>query len=151
MSTNKECCINCKFFDLEFYEQELSISNLEKEIADERITVGCFRYPPVLHKYVPFGKEGGQYPCYDFVQTYPNSWCGEFRPRTPDLLDTVIDPKDWSVRSRKAFRRFGIFTLRDLVNTTSDQLLECRNFSDSSLKEVTTKLQRLGLFLKDQS
>ena len=41
----------------------------------------------------------------------------------------------------------AIHTVRDLVQKTEDQLLEVRNFGDTTLNEVREKLQELGLYL----
>ena len=41
----------------------------------------------------------------------------------------------------------NIQTVRDLVSRTEDQLLEMRNFGDTTLTEVREKLTELGLHL----
>src|SRR5262249_32776821 len=41
----------------------------------------------------------------------------------------------------------NILTVRDLVTRTEDQLLEVRNFGETTLSEVKEKLNDLGLYL----
>jgi DNA-directed RNA polymerase subunit alpha len=41
----------------------------------------------------------------------------------------------------------NINTVRDLVQKTEDQLLEVRNFGETTLTEVKEKLTELGLYL----
>ena len=41
----------------------------------------------------------------------------------------------------------GITTVRDLVSRTEDQLLNVRNFGETTLKEVKQKLHEIGLHL----
>ena len=41
----------------------------------------------------------------------------------------------------------NIHTVKDLVQKTEDQLLEVRNFGETTLNEVKDKLHELGLYL----
>jgi DNA-directed RNA polymerase subunit alpha len=52
-----------------------------------------------------------------------------------------------SVRASNCLESEGIGTVRDLVQLTEDQLLEVRNFGDTTLAEVRERLQELGLHL----
>jgi DNA-directed RNA polymerase subunit alpha len=52
-----------------------------------------------------------------------------------------------SVRAGNCLESENINTVRDLVQRTEDQLLEVRNFGDTTLSEVKEKLQELGLHL----
>lgn len=52
-----------------------------------------------------------------------------------------------SVRANNCLESENINTLRDLVVRTEDQLLEVRNFGDTTLAEVRDKLADLGLHL----
>lgn len=52
-----------------------------------------------------------------------------------------------SVRATNCLDSEGINTVRDLVQMTEDQLLEVRNFGDTTLGEVRDRLQELGLHL----
>jgi DNA-directed RNA polymerase subunit alpha len=52
-----------------------------------------------------------------------------------------------SVRAMNCLESENINTVRDLVQKTEDQLLEVRNFGDTTLNEVRDKLHELGLYL----
>jgi DNA-directed RNA polymerase subunit alpha len=52
-----------------------------------------------------------------------------------------------SVRAMNCLESEAINTVRDLVQKTGDQLLEVRNFGETTLNEVNEKLQELGLYL----
>jgi DNA-directed RNA polymerase subunit alpha len=52
-----------------------------------------------------------------------------------------------SVRASNCLESEGINTVRDLVQLSEDQLLEVRNFGDTTLVEVQEKLTELGLHL----
>lgn len=52
-----------------------------------------------------------------------------------------------SVRASNCLESENIRTVRDLVTKTEDQLLEVRNFGDTTLQEVREKLNELGLRL----
>ena len=53
-----------------------------------------------------------------------------------------------SERSRRCMERMGIKTIGELVARTPEELLASRNFGRTSLAEVTEKLARLGLTLR---
>jgi DNA-directed RNA polymerase subunit alpha len=52
-----------------------------------------------------------------------------------------------SVRATNCLESENIHTVRDLVSRSEDQLLEVRNFGETTLKEVKEKLTELGLRL----
>lgn len=52
-----------------------------------------------------------------------------------------------SVRAMNCLESENIHTVRDLVQRTEDQLLEVRNFGETTLTEVKEKLTELGLYL----
>ena len=52
-----------------------------------------------------------------------------------------------SVRATNCLESENIITVRDLVTQTEDQLLEVRNFGETTLNEVRNKLRDLGLHL----
>lgn len=52
-----------------------------------------------------------------------------------------------SVRANNCLESEAIMTVRDLVQRTEDQLLEVRNFGDTTLNEVREKLSQYGLHL----
>jgi DNA-directed RNA polymerase subunit alpha len=52
-----------------------------------------------------------------------------------------------SVRATNCLESENIHTVRDLVRRSEDQLLEVRNFGETTLNEVQEKLAELGLRL----
>jgi DNA-directed RNA polymerase subunit alpha len=64
-----------------------------------------------------------------------------------DLLNRSIDMLELSVRAKNCLDSENITILRDLVSMTEAELLKVRNFGKTSLKEVKSKLQALGLTL----
>jgi DNA-directed RNA polymerase subunit alpha len=78
----------------------------------------------------------------DFVEYIPDS------SGSPDL-DLPIEALDLSERPRNCLRRAQIKTVGELVERTSDDLLNITNFGQKSLDEVIAKLDELGLSLAD--
>jgi DNA-directed RNA polymerase subunit alpha len=62
-------------------------------------------------------------------------------------LNMSIADLKLSVRASNCLEAEGISTVRDLVMRTEDQLLEVRNFGETTLGEVREKLSQLGLHL----
>ena len=70
-------------------------------------------------------------------------------------LDTAVEQKlnlslaelKLSVRASNCLESENIQTVRDLVQRTEDQLLEVRNFGETTLREVKEKLSEMGLRL----
>ena len=77
-------------------------------------------------------------------------------PYTPESLsdderathDRPIHDLSLSVRARKCMVRLGINTIGELLRKTQDELLECKNFGVTSLREVREKLGPIGLRLR---
>ena len=77
-------------------------------------------------------------------------------PRQPALgIDAALEAKlsmslaelNLSVRASNCLESENIMTVRDLVTRSEDQLLEVRNFGETTLTEVRHKLRDLGLHL----
>jgi DNA-directed RNA polymerase subunit alpha len=49
-----------------------------------------------------------------------------------------------SVRTTNCLEERGIFTVRDLLNSTPDQLLSIANFGEKTLDEVYKALEKFG-------
>ena len=72
-----------------------------------------------------------------------------------DVLDADLERKlnmslaelELSVRATNCLESEGITTVRDLVIRNDEELLEVRNFGDTTLKEVKSKLAERGLSL----
>src|SRR5438128_2195531 len=74
---------------------------------------------------------------------------------TVDTVDAELERKlsmslaelELSVRATNCLESEGITTVRDLVIRTDEELLEVRNFGETTLKEVKQKLEERGLTL----
>lgn len=62
-------------------------------------------------------------------------------------LNTTITELRLSVRASNCLESEGINSVRELVQLTEDQLLELRNFGDTTLTEVRERLTEMGLHL----
>ena len=69
------------------------------------------------------------------------------RKEMVELLNRNVDMLELSVRSKNCLDAENITTLRDLVALSEPEILKVRNFGKTSLKEVKSKLQALGLTL----
>lgn len=64
-------------------------------------------------------------------------------------LDTPIEDCPLTIRTRNCMKASGLWTVKDLTNTTAVQLAGTRNFGKKSLDETVDFLHRFGLSLKD--
>jgi DNA-directed RNA polymerase subunit alpha len=79
----------------------------------------------------------------------------EARAAGPITLDQATEAKlamslaelELSVRATNCLESENITTVRDLVTRTEEQLLEVRNFGETTLAEVREKLSDIGLRL----
>ena len=62
-------------------------------------------------------------------------------------LNMSLAELELSVRATNCLESEGITTVRDLVIRTDEELLEVRNFGETTLREVKQKLQERGLQL----
>ena len=51
-----------------------------------------------------------------------------------------------TVRTTNCLEERGIFTVRDLLNSTPDQLLSIANFGEKTLEEVYKALEKFGFY-----
>ena len=64
-----------------------------------------------------------------------------------DPKNRPIAELDLSVRARRIIEMFKIRTIGDLCRKTEAELMSCPNFGQTSLNEIRTKLDDLGLSL----
>jgi len=64
-----------------------------------------------------------------------------------EKLNQSLAELNLSVRATNCLESEGINTVRDLVNRTEDQLLQVRNFGDTTLVEVRERLEKISLKL----
>lgn len=67
--------------------------------------------------------------------------------KTSEILNIPISDFELSVRSRNCLSKMGIFTLKDLITKTEQELLSYKNFGETSLKEIRAMLAKKGLHL----
>ena len=56
-----------------------------------------------------------------------------------------------SVRTTNCLEERGIFTVRDLLNCTRDDLLNISNFGEKTLEEVYVALEAIGFYRPNRS
>ena len=69
-------------------------------------------------------------------------------PDTRANLDRPVSELELSVRSRKALQRLGITTLGELSNRSEPELINIKNFGQTSLTEIKRQLAAHGLSLR---
>lgn len=67
--------------------------------------------------------------------------------RRSKLLGVPVDDFEFSVRVRNCLQRMNIHTLGDLVGMTEEELLNSKNFGETSLEEIKEVLGARGLHL----
>lgn len=76
------------------------------------------------------------------------------RERMEKILKTSVNDFELSVRSRNCLAKMNIFTLGDLISISETEMLNYKNFGETSLREVKEMLDARGLrlgMLRDQS
>jgi DNA-directed RNA polymerase subunit alpha len=68
-------------------------------------------------------------------------------PGLESKLSMSLADLNLSVRASNCLESENIMTVRDLVSRSEDQLMEVRNFGETTLTEVRNKLRDLGLHL----
>ena len=81
------------------------------------------------------------------VHSQPRGVFGGVDPILEQKLNMSLAELKLSVRAGNCLESENINTVRDLVQRSEDQLLEVRNFGETTLNEVREKLSELGLRL----
>ena len=63
-----------------------------------------------------------------------------------DKLEMSTAEIGLAVRTTNCLEERGIFTVRDLLNSTPDQLLSIANFGEKTLEEVYKALEKFGFY-----
>lgn len=98
-----------------------------------------------LNPFIQYSEPGPEIAIDDRVETAPG-------PSPADMelerkLNMSLAELELSVRATNCLESEGITTVRDLVNRNEEELLEVRNFGETTLKEVRSKLEERGLHL----
>lgn len=72
----------------------------------------------------------------------------QYTPEEQAAMNKPISELNFSVRARKCMNRLTISTVGELIQRTADELLEMKNFGQTSLVEVREKLVELNLKLR---
>jgi DNA-directed RNA polymerase subunit alpha len=99
-----------------------------------------------LNPFVQYSEPGPEVPLDEPIEI------GSAAPAGVDLelerkLSMSLAELELSVRATNCLESEGITTVRDLVLRGEDELLEVRNFGETTLKEVAQKLKERGLHL----
>ncbi len=81
------------------------------------------------------------------IHALPRTGSGAIDPAMEAKLSLSLAELKLSVRASNCLESENINTVRDLVQRSEDQLLEVRNFGETTLNEVREKLNELGLRL----
>ena len=76
----------------------------------------------------------------------PLSQAEEQRRVQAERLEMSTAEIGLSVRTTNCLEEKGIFTVRDLLNSTPDQLLSISNFGEKTLEEVYLALEQYGFY-----
>lgn len=93
-----------------------------------------------LNPFVQYGELGDRV-------VAPARGSGGVDPALETKLNMRLADLNLSVRASNCLESEGISTVRQLAVMTEDQLLDVRNFGDTTLTEVKDKLMRIGLHL----
>jgi DNA-directed RNA polymerase subunit alpha len=67
-----------------------------------------------------------------------------------EKLDLSTAEIGLTVRTTNCLEERGIFTVRDLLNTTRNELLGITNFGEKTLEEVYRALENIGFYRPDR-
>lgn len=79
------------------------------------------------------------------LNMYYNEEAKKREHRWSQVLSTPLTDFQLSVRVRKALEKLGIRTLGDLVKKSEEELMSCKNFGETSLRELRELLTAKGL------
>lgn len=99
-----------------------------------------------LNPFVQYDKPGPGLPA-DTGGGYEGYSGGGYDAELERKLNMHLAELELSVRATNCLESEGITTVRDLVSRTEGQLLTVRNFGETTLREVRSKLNELGLDL----
>jgi DNA-directed RNA polymerase subunit alpha len=98
-----------------------------------------------LNPFVQYSSPGPELPMDDRMEAVAPSEGGDLELERK--LNLSLAELELSVRATNCLESEGITTVRDLVIRNDEELLEVRNFGETTLKEVKQKLTERGLHL----
>jgi len=100
-----------------------------------------------LNVFVQYSEPGPEVAIDDPIEIGGASLGGSVDHELERKLNMSLAELELSVRATNCLESEGIATVRDLVIRQEDELLEVRNFGETTLKEVTVKLKEKNLHL----
>ena len=100
-----------------------------------------------LNPFIQYSEPGPEVPLDDGAIEIGSAAGVSGDPELERKLAMSLAELELSVRATNCLESEGITTVRDLVMRSEDELLEVRNFGETTLKEVRSKLQEHGLVL----
>jgi DNA-directed RNA polymerase subunit alpha len=98
-----------------------------------------------LNPFIQYNEPGPEIPIEDKAEAGAAGEQGD--PELERKLNMSLAELELSVRATNCLETEGITTVRDLVIRSDEELLEVRNFGETTLKEVKAKLAERGLAL----
>jgi DNA-directed RNA polymerase alpha subunit len=152
-----------RFTDEEMLETRCFGETTLKEVKEKLAQIGLWlgmkpdemRGRPGLHaRLVTRGKSGATQPISE--AEHEGACCGHCEDASRKARERIewerklqlsIAELELSVRATNSLESEGITTVKDLVIRSDEELLEVRNFGETTLKEVKARLADLGLRL----
>ncbi|OWK43681.1 DNA-directed RNA polymerase subunit alpha [Fimbriiglobus ruber] len=100
-----------------------------------------------LNPFIQYNEPGPEVPLDEPIEIIGHSMSGAVDTELERKLNMSLAELELSVRATNCLESEGITTVRDLLMRSDDELLEVRNFGDTTLKEVKGKLSERGLHL----
>lgn len=100
-----------------------------------------------LNPFVQYTEPGSEMPIDDKMEIGGSSPRDNVDQEMERKLNMSLAELELSVRATNCLESEGITTVRDLVMRSEDELLEVRNFGETTLREVKGKLTERGLVL----
>ena len=101
-----------------------------------------------LNPFVQYTEPGPEVPLDEPIEIGPAASVADSANAELDRkLNMSLAELDLSVRATNCLETEGITTVRELLMRSEDELLEVRNFGETTLREVKIKLQERGLAL----
>src|SRR6185295_18527841 len=100
-----------------------------------------------LNPFVQYSEPGPEVPVNPTAISTARIRIDSIDPELEQKLNMSLAELDLSVRATNCLESEGITTVRELVMRGDEELLEVRNFGETTLKEVKNKLDERGLRL----
>ncbi|HEY1188870.1 MAG TPA: DNA-directed RNA polymerase subunit alpha [Gemmata sp.] len=101
-----------------------------------------------LNPFVQYTEPGPELQLDEPIEIGPNASVADAQNAELERkLNMSLAELDLSVRATNCLETEGIQTVRELVSRSSEELLEVRNFGETTLREVKAKLEERGLAL----